>query len=327
MIVVKTSRGPLEQIDAYYARQDEADDLIANLASHQVLCLRSTPWKLDLPLVLFASEWTSFVVDLTADADTLLGNMSRSARYEIHKIQRDREAHRIKVRRNTSAACYDFLKLYNGFSSLNGGTPKLSAPRLNRFLPFGDIFVAYADGQPVCGHFDLRDPKLKAIVGLWSASTRLESSAPNWVASVNRWLHWRQMNIYKAEGFNTYDLSGSPRDAPGIGKFKRALGANQIPCYDYVVARGIVRIAASLFRRSRNSMRSSPYGSWRRVPEVSAVNGLAKAINYSNGPRLSRRRHGLSSFSASAIRDTFYQLRSNFFLIAVWRHRKLLRLH
>jgi Acetyltransferase (GNAT) domain len=281
MIVVKTPRGPLEQIDAYYARQDEANDLIANLASHQVLCLRMTPWQLDLPLVLFASACTSFVVDLTVNAGQLLGNMSRSTRYEIHKIQRDQEIARITVRRNTSAVYDDFLKLYNDFSSLNGGTPKLSAARLSRFLPYGEAFVVYADGQPVCGHFDLRDPALNLVIGLWSASTRLDSANPNWVASVNRWLHWRQMNVYKAEGFNTYDLSGPPSDAPGIGKFKRALGANQIPCYDYVVARGIVRIAASLFRRSRSSLHSSPYGSWQRTKGVSGVNGLANAMKYS----------------------------------------------
>jgi hypothetical protein len=251
MIVVRTCRGPLEQIDAYYARQDEADELIANLARHQVLCLRLTPWKLDLPLVLLASAWTSFVVDLTVNAGKLLGNMTRSTRYEINKIQREQEIDRVTVRRNTSAVYNDFLKLYNDFRSLNRSVPKLSAARLGRFLPFGDAFVAYADGQPVCGHFDLRDQMLKRVVGLWSASTRLDSSAPNWVASVNRWLHWRQMNLYKAEGIQTYDLSGPPSDAPGIGNFKRALGASQMPCYNYVVARGIVRIVASLFRRTR----------------------------------------------------------------------------
>ena len=251
MIIVKTSRGPLEQIDAYCARQDEADELIVNLAGHQVLCLRFTPWKLDLPLTLVASAWTSFVVDLTVSTSKLLGNMSRSTRYEINKIQREQEIERVTVRRNTSAVYNDFLKLYNDFRSLNRSISKLSAARLGRFLPFGDAFVAYADGQPVCGHFDLRDQALKRVVGLWSASTRLDSSTPNWVASVNRWLHWRQMNLYKAEGIQTYDLSGPPSTAPGIGNFKRALGASQMPCYNYVVARGIVRVMASLFRRTR----------------------------------------------------------------------------
>jgi hypothetical protein len=260
MIVVKTPRGPLEQIDAYYARQDEAGDLIASLKSHQVLCLRLSPWELDLPLVLYSSAWTSFVVDLTVSPDKLLGNMSRSTRYEINKIQRDQEADRIKIRRNTTPVYYDFLKLYNDFSSLNRGVPRLSEARFDRFLPFADTFVVYADSQPVCGHFDLRDPDLKLVVGLWSASTRLESSSPNWVASVNRWLHWRQMNLYKAEGFDTYDFGGPPSDAPGIGKFKLALGAHQIPSHDYVVARGLVRYAARLFHRSRNSLPKSVHG-------------------------------------------------------------------
>jgi GNAT acetyltransferase-like protein len=251
MIVVKTSRGPLEQIDAYYAGQDQADELIANLARHQVLCLRLTPWKLDLPLALLASACTSFVIDLTLNAGKLFANMSRSTRYEINKIQREQEINRIAVRRNTYAVYDDFLKLYNDFGSLNRGTPKLSAARLGKFLPFGEAFVVYAEGKPVCGHFDLRDQALKRVVGLWSASTHLDSNTPNRIASINRWLHWRQMNVYKEEGFDTYDLGNSPSAAPGIGTFKRALGANQMPCYDYVVARGIVRIAASLFRNSR----------------------------------------------------------------------------
>lgn len=123
-----------------------------------------------------------------------------------------------------------------------------------------DIFVSYFEGRPLCAHAYIRDEKLKRVGLMLAASTRLSGEdAPAFVGSINRWLHWYEMRLYKSEGIETYDLGGtgvSTLQKEAIARFKLSLGGRQVVEHNYMIANPLGRLAIRLFyalRRLRSS--------------------------------------------------------------------------
>ena len=65
-----------------------------------------------------------------------------------------------------------------------------------------------------------RDPAYRALVG-----------------RANRWLHWRDLLLFKAQGVKRYDWGGMFEDESGpghagINRFKRSFGGQRVRCWD-----------------------------------------------------------------------------------------------
>src|ERR1700682_6698056 len=97
----------------------------------------------------------------------------------------------------------------------------------------------------------IRDEKLKRVGLLWSASTRLKGEdAPALVASLNRWLPWHEMRLYKSEGFRVYDFGGIGGQTPEIAaitRFKLSFGGMGGGEHDFIIAGGAGRRALRPF--------------------------------------------------------------------------------
>jgi hypothetical protein len=173
----------------------------------------------------------------------------------------ERAGDRIKIHRNDAAAYRDFLSVHNGFVAIKKYAERLSERRLNAIKPFVDVLVAYFEGEPVCGHVLIRDELLRRVGLVWSASTRLKGEiAPTAVSSLNRWLHWYEMQMYKSEGMCIYDLGGVGTDTPetaAIARFKNSFGGARAIEHNYIVARAAGLVAIRLFyaiRRIRSKL-------------------------------------------------------------------------
>src|SRR5262249_1094740 len=140
---------------------------------------------------------------------------------------------------------------------------RLSDHRLDAFKPVSDVFVAYLDGRPVCGHLLLRDERLKRVGALLTASTRLNANEPAiLVSSLNRWLHWYEMKLFKGEGIDVYDFCGVGTDTPekaSIAYFKKSFGGKQVTEHNYVLARVAGKAAVAAFYAWRR-FRSKNWG-------------------------------------------------------------------
>jgi lipid II:glycine glycyltransferase (peptidoglycan interpeptide bridge formation enzyme) len=208
MIVVETVRSLFRVVEVYYPRLDETQGLADNLALTDIVYMRQMP--VCLPQASASAKYVPFetnLIDLRRDESSLLSDMNRTCRHQVRKV--DHFSNRVEVRRNDQAAYRDLLEIYNSFAALKRHSEKLSARRLAAFKPVSDVFVAYLDGRPICGHLLLRDEKLKRVGALLTASTRLNRHDPAiLVSSLNRWLHWYEMKLFKTEGMHVYDFCG-----------------------------------------------------------------------------------------------------------------------
>jgi hypothetical protein len=264
MVTVETARRPFRVTDIFYPRPDEVDGLGENLGLNEIVHIRQA--LAELPARRFAIRYQTFetlLLDLTRDIDDLFKDANQTGRYLVRKAERVRD--RIEVRRNDEIAYKDFVVIYNAFVKAKKHTEQISETRLDALKRLSDVFVAYFEGRPVCGHVMIRDEKLKRVGLLWSASTRLKGEdAPALVASLNRWLHWYEMRLYKSEGFQAYDFGGIGEHTPEIAaitKFKLSFGGTRVVEHDYMLARAPGRLAVSLLytvRRFRSLIGKQP---------------------------------------------------------------------
>jgi hypothetical protein len=175
--------------------------------------------------------------------------MSRTTRYQISRADRERTG--IEVHRNDACAYRDFHTVYNDFVALKKHTGRLPERLFDALKPHADVSVASFRGRPVCGHVSIRDETLKRVALVFSASTRLSGEySSNFVGRLNRWLHWEEIALYKMEGMHLYDFGGTGTDSPAkasIARFKRMFGGKCVQQHDYIMARGVGRIAVQCF--------------------------------------------------------------------------------
>jgi lipid II:glycine glycyltransferase (peptidoglycan interpeptide bridge formation enzyme) len=254
MVVVESLRGFFRLVEVYYPRLEEIDGLADNLTLNQILYMRQMPES--LPPGRFSARYVPFntsLYDLTRDEDILFADMNRTCRQQVRKMQR--LCDRIEVHRNDTTAYHDFLGIHNDFAALKKHSERLSEARLEAYKLVSDVMVAYFDGRPICGHLILRDPQLKRVGVLLSASTRLNGQEPStFISSLNRWLHWYEMRCFKSEGMKVYDICGIGTDTPetaAIANFKKSFGGTQVLEHNYVLACAAVRAAVSLFYMMR----------------------------------------------------------------------------
>jgi len=250
MVIVETSRGLFRVVDVYYPQLQEASGIAGDLAVNQIVYVRQAPGH--LPPNRLAVRYRPFetsLLDLTRDTDELFRGFSRTCRNMVRRT--DRASDKIEVRRNDDAAYRDFLTIHNGFVAVKKYAEKLSEQRLDAIKPFADVLVAYFDGRPLCGHVAIRDERLGRVGLVWSASTRLKGEdSPTFVGSLNRWLHWYEMQLYKLEGMRAYDFGGVGADTPetaAIAKFKLSFGGTRVLEHNYIIARAAGRAAISFF--------------------------------------------------------------------------------
>ena len=258
MVVMESKRGPFRVSDIYYPAASEIHGLGRSLRLNQIIYIRQAQqfFETEGPVVHHRAFRTS-LVDLTRGTNELFDDMNRNSRSQVRKIERLRD--RIEVRRNDGVDS-DFLTVYNEFVGIKRYVERFSPSRLQQLKPFADIFVSYFEGRPLCTHAYVRDEKLKRVGLMFAASTRLSGKdAPAFVGSVNRWSHWYQMQLYKSEGIETYDLGGTGTSTPqkaAIARFKLSLGGKQVVEHNYMIANPLGRLAIALFyalRRLRSS--------------------------------------------------------------------------
>jgi hypothetical protein len=250
MVVIQTLRGPFRVIEAYFAQPREVESLCDMLPLNGILHIHQAPKPLPpQKFTLHYRPFSSLELDLTRSSEKLLGEMARTSRYEINRADRERAG--IEVHRNDARAYRDFPTVYNNFVALKKHTERLSKRLFDALKPYADVSVVSFRGRPVCGHVSVRDETLQRVALVWSASTRLGGEfSSTFVSRLNRWLHWHEIALYQLEGILVYDFGGTGADTPAtasIARFKQMFGGKAVQQHDYIMARGLGRLAVQCF--------------------------------------------------------------------------------
>jgi lipid II:glycine glycyltransferase (peptidoglycan interpeptide bridge formation enzyme) len=176
-------------------------------------------------------EFTTIVIDLTQDLETIRKKMDRLCRRSIDYAKKDG----IIIRMNQG---------YEIFNSINSEFRKAKGlSKHNLDIEYmeknGVLFLADYEGQTLAGHYYLSDGKNFRF--LLNASKRLEvtGNMNKIVGNANRLMIWEAICYAKACGISTYDMGGyytgkePDPEKEGINKFKKSFGGQVVTHYFY----------------------------------------------------------------------------------------------
>jgi len=176
-------------------------------------------------------EFTTLVIDLTQDLDTIWNNMKKpSCRYSINKAKKEG----VVIRVNQG---------YEIFYNLNSEFRKLKGlPEYNVDVEYmkknGILFLSEFQGKIIGGQFYLSDGKnMRWLLG---ASRRLEDTTiGTMISNSYRLLIWEAIKYAKEKGMITFDMGGyytrEKHDAQkeGINIFKKSFGGELVTHFIY----------------------------------------------------------------------------------------------
>lgn len=176
-------------------------------------------------------EFTTLVIDLTQDLDTIWKAIHGKCRTKINSAKR----RGVKIERN---------KDYEGFYRLNDlfrRNKKLPMMRVGcEFMKkYGTLFTAHLNGKMLSGYFALEDKNtMRLLVG---ASRRLEVTKEDvsLIGKANRLILWEIIRYAKEKGMKEFDLGGyyigtkKDEEKEKINFFKRDFGGKVVTHYIY----------------------------------------------------------------------------------------------
>lgn len=178
--------------------------------------------KEKIPFYYSIDKGASCETDLRLPLDELMGMMKSNTRNEIRRAER--EGCRFVIDKDFS----DFIPFYNSFCDSKGFHDYVSHRRMAKFhnllvtrVVCGDVVLAM--------HVTQLDPVGKVALLILSGSQRLDAGAnTKLIGWGNRFLHFKELEWLKSQGYELYDWSGVCLDKNNpqysIGQFKLSFG-------------------------------------------------------------------------------------------------------
>jgi hypothetical protein len=218
-------------------------------------------------------------LDLTRPLDDQLAAFDSSARKKVRQAERMRD--RIVIRGYDGGAenagmLDEFVALHNSLVEHKPGVMfPISRDQIERFFPQAQLFLCDFDGKLTYGRLSMLDRDSGKVRHLYAASRRFDDQeASRTTAILNVYLHWHEIQIFRAAGFRVMDLGGiSPVDDPGINRFKLQFGGAIVRQHSYLFAgmpmawRGAFGLFTAFTERGKRRHAVERAGDqWRSLP-------------------------------------------------------------
>ena len=250
MLIVEGSRFAISDRMVFFPGEDQVRRLAADLGPLSLVRIRQTDVEVTDPNVIHSSVFRTACLDIAREDDALLAGMSKTSRNEIHKVERLGE--RMRVVHGGTDLSATFLEMYRSFVRAKGHTHPLSARRLQEYLRVSELWIAYVDGEPVCGHLLLVDAEEGRTRFLYEANTRFGGEELARLHSpINRYLHLASFRNYRERGLRLFDWGGIGDGEGPVARFKLSLGGEPRQDRSYVLAGAVARVAYRAFSRFR----------------------------------------------------------------------------
>jgi hypothetical protein len=163
------------------------------------------------------------LIDLTRPEDELWGRLEKkTCRYQINKARK--LAPEVALNERLDEA----FRLFNDFFARHPFRPPLSTQEWERIVGCCDVFVACHEGRAMAAHVIIAEKPRFARALMSATADRADAAERGIAGALNRWLHWHEIQHYRALGVRTYDLGGTVRDPRlpewSIAQFKALFG-------------------------------------------------------------------------------------------------------
>ena len=246
--VVQGRRFGVRDCLVFFPDEDQVAELIAELSVGSVVRIRQTDVVLEHPAVCSSGVFRTACIDLRRTDAELLSAMNKLARNAVHRVERLGD--RVSIRTEGDDLAGDFLDLYRAFVHAKGHTRPLSTRRLSEYLAVSDLWMAYLDGRPVCGHLVLVDEETGRARFLYEGNQRFsDPETAKWNSRLNRYLHWQALRHYRDRDFTLYDWGGIGDGTGNVARFKLSIGGEPRIDRCYTLAGSLGRHAYHAFTR------------------------------------------------------------------------------
>jgi hypothetical protein len=189
----------------------------------------------------------TLLIDLNRPEDALWEDLHpKSCRAKVRRA----ETLGLRVRVNEEPE--EATRLVDDYIARVGYRRALTARDWRRVLGHSDVFTIEADGVVCAAHVFLSDTRRVRM--LFSATARRTGrDHDRLVGLANRYLHWREIQHYRAQGVQLYDFGGVELDPArplySVTQFKLSFGGEVVPEESVYLAanralRGMLRTAS-----------------------------------------------------------------------------------
>jgi hypothetical protein len=178
----------------------------------------------------FCYPFSTILIDLHQEPDTLLAQMSKTTRNEIRCAAKDELTFEFNAQPDNPWVS-DFFEFYDAFASLKG-LPKLNRARILGMRDCQSLVltrIKAADGRVLVWHCYVHVNGCARLVHSASLFRAAEKTQQAVISRANRHLHWLDMLHFRGQGFSTYDLGGrysgqDDAEKLNVNRFKEGFG-------------------------------------------------------------------------------------------------------
>jgi hypothetical protein len=187
----------------------------------------------------------TLVLDLSADEDALLEEMSKDTRYKIRRAMQKDPLTVSAATEPSAAEADEFADFYDRFAAAQSVAGAFR-PRLHALAERGNLVltsVAGEDGGVLVRHAYVAARGRGFMLYSGSVLDQSgDSGVRNLIGRANRFLHWHDIRLFKERGFDLYDfggldVTGRSEKTAGIARFKQGFGGEVRPVYSSTSAR------------------------------------------------------------------------------------------
>jgi lipid II:glycine glycyltransferase (peptidoglycan interpeptide bridge formation enzyme) len=182
--------------------------------------------------LLHVKEFKTTCIDLHQEAEAIFNSFHPTIRYEIRRAERENLS--CKAHSNPSEIeCSELIRCFDQFAKKKNIIP-LSARRIHALRKMGCLFItgSYCGTVPVATHvYIVNDTR----VALLYSFHNFEFKDNKMRGFANKFLHWKDILLFKEKGLALYDFGGIDADSlPGISDFKLGFGGETRSQYSYI---------------------------------------------------------------------------------------------
>jgi hypothetical protein len=197
-------------------------------------------------------ELHTLVLDLSADEDALLEEMSKDTRYKIRRAMQKDPLQVAAAPEPSAVEVDEFADFYDRFAAAQSVSLAFR-PRLHALAERGSLAltaVSDEDGEVLVRHAYVAARGRGFMLYSGSVLDQSgDSGVRNLIGRANRYLHWHDIRLFKERGFGLYDfggldVTGRSEKTAGIARFKQGFGGEVRPVYSSTSARSALGAVA-----------------------------------------------------------------------------------
>ena len=189
----------------------------------------------------------TLISDLTSDKPTLMQQINKSYRYEIRRAEKEGvycQVYNCSERTpELDKIITEFKECYNQLFESKGLEGKFNKLLVNALIDVKKITITTAsfNGEVLCYHAYIQDTTSTEL--MYSVSRRNQDNEDrNLIGRANKYLHWKDFEYFKDQGYTTYDWGGigNIESPSGIAQFKIAFGGYNAEKISYVIGQTFI---------------------------------------------------------------------------------------